>query len=146
MKRTACVAALAAFVCVASAHAQLTQGQMRSVCFQNFVVEGTQRVTAINFRTFRDFPNLDQRKALGNLRSAMLAEGFSNIGVDAEAGALTAVQETSGSGRPQTLRVSARRVGNGTRVDAVFMIQAGQTADANVVRTAMCRVVDAANL
>ena len=144
MKRAACAVALAAFVCVAPAHAQLTQGQ--SVCSQNFVVEGTPRVTAINFRTFRDFPNLDQRKALGNLRSAMLAEGFSNIGVDAEGGALTAVQETSGSGRPQTLRLSARRVGNGTRVDGVFMIQAGQTADANVVRTAMCRVVDAANL
>ena len=39
-----------------------------------------------------------------NLRAAMLAEGFSNIGVDAEAGALTTTQETSGSGRPQTLR------------------------------------------
>jgi hypothetical protein len=146
VQRTARAAALAAFVCVAPAHAQRTQGQMQSVCFQNFVVEGTPRVTAINFRTFRDFPNLDQRKALGNLRSAMLAEGFSNIGVDAEGGALTAVQETSGSGRPQTLRLSARRVGNGTRVDGVFMIQAGQTADTNVVRTAMCRVVDAANL
>ncbi len=144
MKKVACATALAALVCIAPAHGQLTPGQ--SVCHQNFVVEGTPRVTAINFRTFRDFPNLDQRKALGNLRSAMLAEGFSNIGVDAEAGALTAVQETSGSGRPQTLRVSARRVGNGTRVDAVFMIQAGQTADTNVVRAAMCRVVDAANL
>jgi hypothetical protein len=144
VKKVACATALAALVCIAPAQGQLTAGQ--SVCHQNFVVEGTPRVTAINFRTFRDFPNLDQRKALGNLRSAMLAEGFSNIGVDAEAGALTAVQETSGSGRPQTLRVSARRVGNGTRVDVVFMIQAGQMADANVVRTAMCRVVDAANL
>lgn len=111
MKRTACAAAVAASACIAPAHAQLAQGQMQSVCFQNFVVEGTQRVTAVNFRTFRDFPNLDQRKALGNLRSAMLAEGFSNIGVD-----------------------------------AVFMIQAGQTADSSYVRTAICRVVDAANL
>ncbi len=122
------------------------QSMLQSVCQQNFVVEGTPRVTAVNFRTWRDFPNLPQPTALKNLRAAMLAEGFSNIGVDAEAGALTTVQETSGSGRPQTLRVSARRSGSGTRVDAVFMIQAGQVAEANVVRAALCRIVDAANL
>ncbi len=122
------------------------QGMLTSVCQQNFVVEGTPRVTAVNFRTWRDFPNLPQPAALKNLRAAMLAEGFSNIGLDAEASALTTVQETSGSGRPQTLRVTARKAGNGTRVDAVFMIQAGQVADSNVVRSAMCRVVDAANL
>jgi hypothetical protein len=117
-----------------------------SVCQQNFVLEGTARVTAMNFRTLRDFPILRQPTALKNLRAAMLAEGFGNIGVDAEAGALTAVQETSGSGRPQTLRVTARKSGNGIRVDAVFMIKAGQTADSNYVRSALSRVVDAANL
>ena len=122
------------------------QQMVQSVCQQNFAVEGTPRVTAMNFRTWRDFPNLAQPTALKNLRAAMLAEGFSNIGLDAEAGALTTVQETSGSGRPQTLRVTARKAGNGTRVDAVFMIQAGQTADSNVIRAALCRVVDAANL
>lgn len=122
------------------------QGMVQSVCQQNFVVEGTARVTAMNFRTWREFPNLPQPTALKNLRAAMLAEGFSNIGVDAEAGALTTVQETSGSGRPQTLRVTARKSGSGTRVDAVFMIQAGQTADSNYVRSALCRVIDAANL
>lgn len=122
------------------------QAMLPSVCQQNFAVEGTPRVTAVNFRTWREFPNLPQPTALKNLRAAMLAEGFGNIGVDAEAGALTTVQETSGSGRPQTLRVSARRSGTGTRVDAVFMIQAGQVADSNVVRSALCRVVDAANL
>jgi hypothetical protein len=122
------------------------QQMVQSVCQQNFAVEGTPRVTAMNFRTWRDFPNLSQPTALKNLRAAMLAEGFSNIGLDAEAGALTTVQETSGSGRPQTLRVTARKAGNGTRVDAVFMIQAGQIADSNVIRAALCRVVDAANL
>jgi hypothetical protein len=122
------------------------QQMVQSVCQQNFAVEGTPRVTAMNFRTWRDFPNLPQPTALKNLRAAMLAEGFSNIGLDAEAGALTTVQETSGSGRPQTLRVTARKAGSGTRVDAVFMIQAGQIADSNVIRAALCRVVDAANL
>ncbi len=122
------------------------QAMLQSVCQQNFAVEGTARVTAMNFRTWREFPNLAQPTALNNLRAAMLAEGFSNIGVDAAAGALTAVQETSGSGRAQTLRVTARRAGAGTRVDAVFMIQSGQTADASTVRNALCRIVDSANL
>jgi hypothetical protein len=110
-------------------------------CADNFQVEGTPLVTAMNFRTSQTFGGVDSRKALDNLRRAMLAEGFSNIDIDRSGGALTAVQETSGSGRPQTMRVTARKSGNGTRVDAVFMVQAGQVAGADTVRAAMCRVV-----
>jgi hypothetical protein len=115
-------------------------------CQENFAVEGTSLITAMNFRTSQNFPGVDHRKALTSLRSGMLAEGFSNITVDREGGALTALQETSGSGRPQTLRITARKVGNATRVDAVFIIQAGQVADASTVRAAMCRVVASAKL
>ena len=113
-------------------------------CEGNFQVEGAPLVTAMNFRTSQNFPGVDSRTALGNLRAAMLAEGFINVSVDRQAGALTAFQETSGSGRPQTLRVSARKSGHGTRVDAIFMIQAGQVADANLIRGYLCRVVTAA--
>lgn len=115
-------------------------------CQENFQVEGTVLITALNFRTSQNFPGLDQRKAVSNLRSAMLAEGFSNIAVDNASGSLTAVQESSGSGRPQTLRITARKAGSATRVDAVFMIQPGQVADANTVRTSMCRVLAGARL
>jgi hypothetical protein len=115
-------------------------------CQDNFQVEGVALITALNFRTSQNFPGLDQRKAVSNLRSAMLAEGFSNIAVDNASGSLTAVQETSGSGRPQTLRITARKAGSATRVDAVFMIQQGQVADANTVRTSMCRVLSGARL
>jgi hypothetical protein len=113
-------------------------------CESNFRVEGTPMLTALNFRTSQSFAGVDRDRAIDNLRSAMLAEGFIRVGVDRSAGALTAFQETSGSGRPQTLRVSARRAGKGTRVDAVFMIQAGQVADATTVRGYLCRVVSAA--
>jgi hypothetical protein len=113
-------------------------------CAENFQVEGTPLLTAMNFRTSQNFSGLDSRKALGNLRSAMLAEGFSNIRVDQAGGALTALQETSGSGRPQTLRITARKSGSGTRVDGVFMLQVGQVADANTIRAAMCRVISGA--
>ncbi|WP_376989212.1 hypothetical protein [Bosea sp. R86505] len=113
-------------------------------CESNFRVEGTPMLTALNFRTSQSFAGVDRDRAIDNLRSAMLAEGFIRVGLDRSAGALTAFQETSGSGRPQTLRVSARRAGKGTRVDAVFMIQAGQVADAATVRGYLCRVVSAA--
>ena len=113
-------------------------------CPVNFRVEGTAMVTGMNFRSFQEFPGVASGRALTALRQAMLAEGFSNIREDRANGALTAVQETSGSGRPQTLRVVARKIGNGTRVDAVFMIQPGQVAEAPVVRNAICRVVSSA--
>jgi hypothetical protein len=113
-------------------------------CEGNFRVEGTPTLTALNFRTSQTFAGVDRDRAIHNLRSAMLAEGFIRVGVDRSAGALTAFQETSGSGRPQALRVSARKTGKGTRVDAVFMIQAGQLADAATVRGYLCRVVSAA--
>lgn len=117
---------------------------LAQTCEGNFRVEGTPMLTALNFRTSQTFAGVDRDRAINNLRSAMLAEGFIRVSVDRSAGALTAFQETSGSGRPQTLRVSARKAGKGTRVDAVFMIQAGQIADAATVRGYLCRVVSAA--
>jgi hypothetical protein len=122
----------------------LSTGARAQSCQENFQVEGTPMITSMNFRTFQIFGGVDSRKALTSLRQAMLAEGFSNIDTDRSGGALTAVQESSGSGRPQTLRVTARKSGNGTRVDAVFMIQVGQVASADTVRGAMCRVIGGA--
>jgi hypothetical protein len=119
---------------------------MAQTCENNFQVEGVALLTALNFRTSQTFSGVNAGKALNSLRSAMLAEGFSNIDVDRSGGALTAFQETTGSGRPQTLRVTARKAGNGTRVDAVFSVQAGQVADAGTVRAAMCRVFAGARL
>jgi hypothetical protein len=113
-------------------------------CEQNFAVEGTPMLTAMNFRTSQNFPKLDQARALRNLEQGLAAEGFLNVKADRRLGSLTAVQETSGSGRSQTLRIVARTAGGGIRVDAVFMIQAGQVADAGTVRAAMCRVVTSA--
>lgn len=110
-------------------------------CADNFSVEGTPMLTAMNFRSHQIFRGVDSQQAVTRLNQAMLAEGFSGIRIDRPNGALTAVQETSGSGRPQTLRFVARASGGGVRVDGVFMIQAGQVASADYVRAAMCRVI-----
>jgi hypothetical protein len=147
---TRIVAAVAALFLVAGC-VQTTKpdapGDVQSACYQNFVVEGTPGISNVNYRSWREFPGLtDQQRALNNLRSAMMAEGFSNIGVDASAGALTAVQAHSIPSRAPTLRVSARKVGAGIRVDAIFMILQGQTSDSTIVRRNLCRIVDAANL
>lgn len=118
-----------------------------SVCYQNFVVEGAPGVSNMSYRSWREFPGLvDQQRALNNLRAAMMAEGFSNVSVDAAAGALTAHQEHYIPSRSPVMRISARRVGAGMRVDAVFMLLTGQTSDSVIVRRNLCRMVDAANL
>jgi hypothetical protein len=136
MKKLICAATL---IVLFSATPLLAQ-----TCESNFEVEGTPMLTALNFRTSQTFAGVDRGQAINSLRAAMLAEGFIRVSVDRAAGALTAFQETSGSGRPQTLRVSARPAGKGTRVDAVFMIQAGQLADATTIRRYLCRIVSAA--
>ena len=120
-----------------------TPAQAQS-CDDNFSVEGAPLLTAMNFRASQTFRGLNQKKAIDNLNSAMLAEGFENITVNRARGALTAIQETSGSGREQTLRVTARKIGKSIRVDAIFMIQIGQVADATTIRGYLCRVIEAA--
>ena len=149
MKRiVVAVAALSTLAACADASAPPpTAAEAQSACYQNFTIEGTPTITNANYRSWREFPGLvDQQRALNNLRSAMMAEGLSNIGVDASAGALTALAPHSIPSRAPTVRVTARRIGNSMRVDALFMILPGQTTDTALVRRNLCKVVDAANL
>lgn len=113
-------------------------------CASNFTTEGIPLVTAINYKSWQIFPNLNPGKALDNAARAMAAEGFSGIRVDKQMGTLTALQETTGSGRPQTLRVVVRPSGKGSRVDLVFMVQQGQVAPEAMIRSAACRVIEGA--
>ena len=133
MKGFAWAAALTAAMAVTPAQAQ--------VCAQTFQADGVPLVSGLTYRSHQMFPGIDPKTALTKLRRAMAAEGFSGIQEDRANGSLTALQETSGSGRPQTFRVTARKIGGATRVDAVFIVQAGQVADAATVRSYMCRVI-----
>lgn len=127
-----------------STFAVLAGSAMAQNCASNFTVEGTPMLTAVNYRSHQIFAGIQPAAATDRLARSMAAEGFSGIRVDRGMGTLTAVQETSGSGRPQTFRVVARKAGGGTRVDAVFMVQIGQMANADTVRSAICRVVSGA--
>lgn len=113
-------------------------------CDVNFKQDGVPLLTDIIYRSWRIYPTLDAGLALDNLASAVAAEGYVAIRVDRQLRAISALQETSGSGRPQTLRISARKSGKGTRVDGIFTIQAGQIASADAVREGLCAIIDAA--
>ncbi|MBT1154551.1 hypothetical protein J1C56_02990 [Aminobacter anthyllidis] len=113
-------------------------------CEKNFKVSGIPLVTAVSYKSSQSFPKVKQAEALKRLAQAVAAEGFSGITVDKNLGAIDAHQETSGSGRPQTLRVVARSQGGGTLVNAVFNIQPGQVTTNEVVRSGICTIIRAA--
>lgn len=112
-------------------------------CEQNFKTSGVPMVTAISYSTSMTFPKVQPSVALKRLSQAVAAEGFHGIKVNKALSSIDAYQETSGSGRPQTLRVVARKTGAGTRVDAVFGVQQGQMANKATVRQYLCRIISA---
>lgn len=132
-------------VLVASALAVITVSAAQAqTCEKNFKVSGIPLVTAVSFKSSQSFPKVKQAQALKRLAQAIAAEGFSGITVNKELGAIDAYQDTSGSGRLQTLRVVARSQGGGTLVNAVFDIQPGQVTTNDVVRTGMCQIIRSA--
>ncbi|MGN6098236.1 MAG: hypothetical protein ACTHP8_18635 [Bosea sp. (in: a-proteobacteria)] len=112
-------------------------------CASNFKVDGVPMVTGLSYRTW-DLISRPPAAVLKDLAAAVSAEGFADMRIDRQTSAVVAIQETSGSGRPQTLRITARKSGKGTRVDAVFVVQAGQVAPEDYVRKAFCRVIGGA--
>lgn len=110
-------------------------------CAANFRQEGVPLITGITYRTSAVVP-LPPGPALQALAKAVSAEGFHGIRVNSSLGAISAFQETTGFGDPQTLRVVARKAGKGSRVDAVFAIQPGQVTSGDLVRDALCRIIE----
>uniref|UniRef100_UPI003B9FA8FC hypothetical protein n=1 Tax=Agrobacterium tumefaciens TaxID=358 RepID=UPI003B9FA8FC len=103
-------------------------------CEKNFTVSGVPMVTAVSYKSFQELPKAKAPAVLQKLAQAVAAEGFSGIQINKALSSIDAHQETSGSGRIQTLRVVARQKGAAVRIDAVFNIQAGQIADKDVIR------------
>ena len=110
-------------------------------CEQNFKSDGGPLVTSVSYRSTQSFAGVKSSAALQRLAQAIAAEGFSGIKVNKQLASIEAFQETTGSGRIQTLRVTARA---STRVDAVFTIQAGQATSKSVVREGLCRIITSA--
>jgi hypothetical protein len=131
-------------IALAGLSASLSPAQAQQACPGNFKADGVPMVTGITYRTWDIIAKRQPAPVLKDLAAAVAAEGFAGIRVDNATSSVAAIQETSGSGRPQTLRVTARKVGGATRVDAVFVVQAGQIAPEAYVRDALCRVIGGA--
>ncbi|WP_040853450.1 hypothetical protein [Phyllobacterium sp. YR531] len=133
MKKQVILAFLFVVAGVSAGHAQSCEG--------NFKVTGVPLITAMTYKTSYDFPKVKADQVLKALAQAVAAEGFLGIQVNKSLGAIDAYQETTGSGREQTLRIVARKKGTGTRVDAMFNIQQGQVTSEKVVRKGLCDIV-----
>lgn len=113
-------------------------------CETNFEIQGTPMLTPLVYKTWAAWGGVSQPAALDKVARAVAAEGFDNIRVNKGLGAVDAVQEMSGSGRPQFVRFVVRKQGKGVRVDGTFRVQAGQVSPEAAVRQALCRVIASA--
>lgn len=111
-------------------------------CADHYQMSGVPLVTGTTHKIWMIYPTVNPAVALDRISRAVMAEGFVGVNVDKSLGTLTTQQETTGSGRPQTLRVVVRKDVKGSRVDAVFILPPGQVAPG--VSANLCRVVEAA--
>lgn len=104
-------------------------------------VTGTPMATPVTYKVSGSVPRVGAGPALDNVARAVAAEGFSNIRVDRKLASVDAMQEMSGSGRPQFVRFVVRKRGAGVQVDGTFRVQAGQSSPEQAVRDTLCRVI-----
>ncbi len=110
-----------------------------AACKQNFAVLGLPLLSQVEYRTSETYKGLGQSTAAKRLAARLKAEGYS--AVRRSGGVVTALQETSGSGRPQKLRFIVTERGATTTIEAIFTIQQGQVAGERVVRNELCRLI-----
>jgi hypothetical protein len=114
-------------------------GAAHATCKQNFTTLGIPLLSQIEYRTSETYKGLGQTTAATRIAARLKAEGYA--AVRRSGGVVTAVQETSGSGRPQELRFIITESGGKTLIEAIFTIQQGQVAGNRVVRDELCRLI-----
>jgi hypothetical protein len=123
--------------------AAMASSAMAGACEDNYGATGIPLVTGITFSTYQDFSKVDPATALKRMARVVKSEGYSGIKVNSTKGTIVAYQETSGSGRAQTLKVAAKKQGKGTRAVVNFSVQAGQLAEDRAVRKGLCKIIRA---
>ena len=125
------------FVIAASASFASLNGAQAQPCATNFTSSGVPMVSQITYRTW-DLSKKPPAAVLPVIVRAIEADGdFGDIRTD-KAGTITAMQEVTGSGRPQILKVTTRKQPTGTRIDIAFTVQPGQIAPEDAVRKGLC--------
>lgn len=110
-----------------------------AACKQNFAVLGIPLLSQIEYRTQETYKGLGQSTAAKRIAARLEAEGYARV--RRKGGVVTALQETSGSGRPQELRFIITERSGKTTIEAIFTIQQGQVAGERVVRNELCRLI-----
>lgn len=126
------------FVIVASASFANLNGAQAQPCATNFTSSGVPMVSQITYRTW-DLSRKPPAAVLPAIVRAIQADGdFVDIRTDKANGTISAMQEVTGSGRPQILKVTTRKQATGTRIDIAFTVQPGQIAPEDAVRKGLC--------
>jgi hypothetical protein len=110
-----------------------------AACKQNFTSLGLPLLSQIEYRTQETYKGLDPAGAAKRIAARLKAEGYARV--KRNGGVVTALQETSGSGRPQELRFIVSERSGKTTIEAIFTIQQGQIAGNRVVRDELCRLI-----
>lgn len=129
-------------IAVSASFAGLSSAQAQP-CASNFTTAGVPVLSEITYRTW-DLVKRPPAAVLGAIARAAEAEEFSAIRIDKATGTVSALQDAARSGRPQSLRVTARKSGGATRIDAVYTVQAGQIGHEGEVRRGLCNIISAA--
>lgn len=111
-------------------------------CKENFTVEGLPLLSQIQYKSNASYKGLDKSTAAKRIAARLKDEGFR--GVKRDGGVVTAWQETTGSGRPQTLRFIVSESRGVTTIEGIFTIQQGQVTAKRMVRDNLCKVIEIA--
>ncbi len=126
------------FVIAATASFASLNGAQAQPCATNFSSSGVPMVSQITYKTW-DLSKKAPAAVLPVIVRAIQADGdFGDIRTDKASGTITAMQEVTGSGRPQILKVTTRKQPTGTRIDIAFTVQPGQIAPEDAVRKGLC--------
>jgi hypothetical protein len=124
-------------IAAATSFASLNGAQAQP-CATNFSASGVPMVSQITYKTW-DLSKKAPAAVLPAIVRAIEADGdFGDIRTDKASGTITAMQEVTGSGRPQILKVTARKQPTGTRIDIAFTVQPGQIAPEEAVKKGLC--------
>ena len=126
------------FAIAASASFAGLNGAQAQPCATNFTSSGVPMISQITYRTW-DLSKKAPAAVLPAIVRAIEADGdFVDIRTDKANGTISAMQEVTGSGRPQILKVTTRKQATGTRIDIAFTVQPGQIAPEDAVRKGLC--------
>jgi hypothetical protein len=129
-------------IAVSASFASLNTAQAQP-CSSNFTSAGVPMLSEISYRSW-DLVKNPPAKAISAAARVVSAEGFGAIRIDKATNTLTALQDGAGSGRLQSLKITARKSGGATRLDLIFTVQAGQIGHEGEVRRGFCNVIEAA--